>query len=74
MYIYIYIYTYICINIYIFTFVYRFLIIGFGNDTRVMMRDFRGDEPEIEESVEQWRLLIGTSILDDDDDDVDCNC
>mmetsp|Transcript_1065 Transcript_1065/g.1187 ORF Transcript_1065/g.1187 Transcript_1065/m.1187 type:complete len:888 (-) Transcript_1065:21-2684(-) len=40
----------------------RFLIIGFGNDTRVMMRDFRGDEPEIGEAVEHWRLLIASYL------------
>ena len=33
---------------------------GFGNDTRVMMRDFRVDEPEIEEFIEHWRRLIAS--------------
>ena len=38
----------------------RFVILGFGNDTRVMMRDFRVDEPEIEEFIEHWRRLIAS--------------
>ena len=39
----------------------RFVILGFGNDTRVMMRDFRVDEPEIEEFIEHWRRLIAST-------------
>ena len=35
-------------------------LLGFGNDTRVMMRDFRVDEPEIEEFIEHWRRLIAS--------------
>jgi hypothetical protein len=41
----------------------RFVIIGFGNDAHVMIRNFRGDEPEIEEFVEHWRLLIASYLL-----------
>ena len=41
----------------------RFLVTGTGNDTRVMIRTFRGDEPEIEEFVEHWRLLIAQYLM-----------
>jgi hypothetical protein len=41
----------------------RFVISGNGNETRVMVRNFRGDEPEIEEFVEEWRLLIVNYLL-----------
>ena len=41
----------------------RFLVTGTGNDTRVMVRTFRGDEPEIEEYVEHWRLLIAQYLM-----------
>ena len=36
----------------------RFIVTGVGNDTRIMIRTFRGDEPEIGEYVEHWRLVI----------------
>jgi hypothetical protein len=32
--------------------------LGCGIDTHITIRNFRGDEPEIEEFVEHWRLLI----------------
>ena len=41
----------------------RFVILGFGIDAHVMIRSFRGDEPEIEEFVEHWRLLIASYLL-----------
>lgn len=41
----------------------RFVILGFGVDAHVMIRSFRGDEPEIEEFVEHWRLLIASYLL-----------
>ena len=41
----------------------RFVILRFGSDAHVMIRNFRGDEPEIEEFVEHWRLLISSYLL-----------
>jgi hypothetical protein len=37
--------------------------IGFGIDTQITIRNFRGDEPEIEEFVEHWRLLIADYLI-----------
>mmetsp|Transcript_32125 Transcript_32125/g.30618 ORF Transcript_32125/g.30618 Transcript_32125/m.30618 type:complete len:787 (-) Transcript_32125:234-2594(-) len=42
---------------------HRFVIIGFGIDTQITIRNFRGDEPEIEEFVEHWRLLIADYLI-----------
>ena len=41
----------------------RFVIIGFGAEARVTVRTFRGDEPEIEKYVDQWRSLIEAYLL-----------
>lgn len=45
----------------------RFVIMGFGADARVTIRTFRGDEPEIEKYVEQWRKLITEYLLSKND-------
>jgi hypothetical protein len=36
---------------------------GCGIDTHITIRNFRGDEPEIEEFVEHWRLLIADYLI-----------
>jgi hypothetical protein len=41
----------------------RFVILGSGIDTHVTIRNFRGDEPEILEYVEHWRLLIADYLI-----------
>lgn len=41
----------------------RFVIIGSGVNTHVTIRNFRGDEPEIMEFVEHWRVLIAEYLI-----------
>ena len=41
----------------------RFVIMGHGPEARVTIRIFRGDEPEIVEYVEQWRVLICAYLI-----------
>lgn len=41
----------------------RFVVVGFENDAQVIIRNFRGDEPEIEEFVENWRLHIASYLM-----------
>ena len=41
----------------------RFVITGHGPEARVTIRIFRGDEPEIVEYVEQWRVLICAYLI-----------
>ena len=36
---------------------------GHGSEARVTIRIFRGDEPEIVEYVEQWRVLIHVYLI-----------
>ena len=36
---------------------------GHGSEARVTIRIFRGDEPEIVEYVEQWRVLICAYLI-----------
>ena len=36
---------------------------GHGPEARVTIRIFRGDEPEIVEYVEQWRVLICAYLI-----------
>ena len=47
---------------------HRFVIMGFGSESRVTIRTFRGDEPEIEKFVENWRTLIETYLLSKSDE------
>jgi hypothetical protein len=41
----------------------RFVVIGSGVNTHVTIRNFRGDEPEIMEFVEHWRVLIAEYLI-----------
>eukprot|EP00596_Hydrurales_sp_CCMP1899_P009800 CAMPEP_0119035564 /NCGR_PEP_ID=MMETSP1177-20130426/2648_1 /TAXON_ID=2985 /ORGANISM="Ochromonas sp, Strain CCMP1899" /LENGTH=1104 /DNA_ID=CAMNT_0006994003 /DNA_START=168 /DNA_END=3482 /DNA_ORIENTATION=- len=41
----------------------RFVMLGVGPESHVMIRNFRGDEQEIEEFVERWRLLVASYLL-----------
>ena len=41
----------------------RFVITGHASEARVTIRIFRGDEPEIVEYVEQWRVLICAYLI-----------
>ena len=39
------------------------MITGYASEARVTIRIFRGDEPEIVEYVEQWRVLICAYLI-----------